>query len=350
MRGLLAVALAALVVGCAKPDVDAAPRLIADSAISLGIEYELGDLAAGPDGSWWLLDTRNRVAAHFAPNGGPLGRLGRAGEGPGEFRTPTLIGVTASGDVAIIDIALRRLTVFSGDSANSAPRLFATPPLVSSLMMGPDSGIVTLGTGGYPPRGPSLVTIKLSGGAALDTTWIWEAAPAMVDAPGELNSFLVTSMLRSGAIVVIDTHSPTFAVVDASHATTTWTIPANDPPLVWSEADARERGKRANRGPPRTIKGVNVDPAGAVAFLVGRPKAQIAGAREVTVGGDDHLWCVRFAKEGFLLKRYDRQGVERGSMRLTVEPTLLRPTADGIVMVVEDDAGRVLVTQIRGPR
>ncbi|MEI2719998.1 MAG: hypothetical protein V9E87_07625 [Gemmatimonadales bacterium] len=191
MRGLLAVALAALVVGCAKPDVDAAPRLIADSAISLGIEYELGDLAAGPDGSWWLLDTRNRVAAHFAPNGGPLGRLGRAGEGPGEFRTPTLIGVTASGDVAIIDIALRRLTVFSGDSANSAPRLFATPPLVSSLMMGPDSGIVTLGTGGYPPRGPSLVTIKLSGGAALDTTWIWEAAPAMVDAPGELNSFLV---------------------------------------------------------------------------------------------------------------------------------------------------------------
>ena len=348
MRIVVAVALAAAVVGCAKPDVAAAPTLIADSTISLGIEYELGDLAAAPDGGWWLLDTRNQVAAQFGPDGRVRRRIGRGGEGPGEFRTPTLIGLTASGDVVISDIALRRLTVFSSDSVTRAPRLYATPPLVTSLMMGPGSGTVTLGTGGYPPRGPSVVTVNLSSGAAPDTTWIWNAAPSMAGPAGEPKRHLETSMLSSGAIVVIDVHSPTFAVLDASHATTSWTIPANDPPLVWGEADARERGKRANRGPPRTIKGVNVDPAGAVAFLVGRPKAQIAGAREVTVGGDDHLWCVRFAKQGFLLKRYDRQGVEQGSMRLAIEPTLLRPTADGIVIVTEDEAGRVLVTRVRG--
>ena len=350
MRIVVAVALAASVVGCAKPDVVAAPTLIADSTISLGTEFELGDLTAAPDGSYWLLDTRNQVAAQIDPVGRERRRLGRGGEGPGEFRTPTLIGLTANGDVVISDIALRRLTVFSGDSANHAPRLYATPPLVTSLMLGPDSGTVTLGSGGFPPRGPSLVTIKLSSGAALDTAWIWEAAPAMVGASGEPNRSYATSMLRSGAIVVIDVQSPTFAVLEASRATTTWTIPANNPPLVWSEADARERGKQVNRGPPRTIKGVNVDPAGAVAFLVGRPKAQIAGAREVTVGGDDHLWCVRFDKAGFLLKRYDRQGIEKGSMRLAAEPTLLRPTADGIVIVREDEAGRVLVTRVRGPR
>jgi hypothetical protein len=345
---VVAVALAALIVGCAKPDVVAVPTLIADSTISLGIEYELGDLAAAPDGGWWLLDTRNQVAAQFGADGTPRRRLGRGGEGPGEFRSPTLIGVTASGDVVISDIALRRLTVFSGDSVNPAPRLYATPPLVTSLMVGPNSGTVTLGIGGFPPRGPSLVTVNLSSGAALDTTWIWEAAPTMVEGPGEPNRSYVTSMLRSGAIVVIDIHSPTFAVLDASHATTTWTIPANDPPLVWGEADARERGKRSNRGPSRIINGVNVDLSGAAAFLVGRPKAQIAGAREVTVGGDDHLWCVRFDQAGFLLKRYDRQGMEAGSMRLAVEPTLLRPTGEGIVMVVEDDAGRVLLTRVRG--
>lgn len=348
MRIVVAVALAALIVGCAEPDVAAVPTLIADSTISLGIEYELGDLAAAPDGGWWLLDTRNQVAAQFGPDGTPRRRLGRGGEGPGEFRTPTQIGVTASGDIVISDIALRRLTVFSGDSADHAPRLYATPPLVSSLMMGPGSGTVTLGSGGYPPRGPSLVTVNLLSGAAIDTTWIWEAAPSMAGPPEEPEMHFVTSMMSSGAIVVIDIHSPTFAVVDGSHATTTWSIPANDPPLVWSEADARERGKRA--GPPRTIKGVTVDPAGAVAFLVGRPKAQIAGARKVTIGGDDHLWCVRFDKVGFLLKRYDQQGVEQGSMRLAVEPTLLRPTADGIVIAREDEAGRVLLTRVRGPR
>lgn len=348
MRNVVAVALAALVVGCAKPDVDAAPRLIADSAISLGIEYELGDLAAGPDGSWWLLDTRHRVAAHFSPDGGPLGRLGRAGEGPGEFRTPTLIGVTASGDIAIADIALRRLTVFSGGSATHAPRLYATPPLVNSLMMGPDSGSVTLSTGGFPPRGPLIVTMELADGRVRDTTWVWAAAPTLAGPPQEPNIHLVTSMLASGAIAVIDIHSPSLAVLGPDRRASPWTIPPSEQGLTWTKAEAMVRWTAASRDSQSAVYGTKLDRAGYLAFMVGRPKAQIAGAREVTIGGDDHLWCVRFDKAGFLLKRYDRQGVEQGSMRLTVEPTLLRPTADGIVMAHEDEAGRVLVTRVRG--
>lgn len=352
MRGLLAVALAALVVGCAKPDVDAAPRLIADSAISLGIEYELGDLAAGPDGSWWLLDTRNRVAAQFDPDGRPRRRLGRGGEGPGEFRAPVSITVTGSGDVVVADIALRRITIFSGDVGAVNFRQYPAPHGVAAIMNRAGSDTLIMYASDWAARdlGPSLVRMLLSTGAQVDTSYVWRAAPNLGPLGDDLGWFHSTSLLASGAVVVGNSRSASLAIIQPGQQTEAWNLPPTSPPLTWTKADATARFNKISRGAPKVLYGIDVGLSAHLARTVGTRKPEFVTTRMVTIGGDNHLWCVRFDKVGFLLKRYDRQGGETGSMRLTVEPTLLRPTADGIVMVVEDEAGRVLVTRVRGPR
>ncbi|MBL0179537.1 MAG: hypothetical protein IPP98_10495 [Gemmatimonadetes bacterium] len=223
MRIVVAVALAALIVGCARPDVVAAPTLIADSTISLGTEFELEDLAAAPDGSWWLLDMRNRVAAQFDPDGTPRRRLGRGGEGPGEFRAPVSITVTGSGDVVVADIALRRITIFSSDSSVSRPRQYSAPAGVSDIMnrLGSDTLIMYASDWAARDIGPSLVRMLLTTGAQLDTSYVWRAAPSLGPSGDDLGWFHSTSLLASGAVVVASSRSASLAIIQPGQPTVT---------------------------------------------------------------------------------------------------------------------------------
>jgi hypothetical protein len=59
-------------------------------------------VAVDDDGRVYLLDSQINVVHVFSPEGEFLGEIGREGEGPGEFRNPEGMFVTADGNVAIL--------------------------------------------------------------------------------------------------------------------------------------------------------------------------------------------------------------------------------------------------------
>lgn len=147
MRLASSLALAALAivsVGCA-PDpseesaaesasaasVQAALTLAADPTFVLGgIEVpapeqfgSLNGVATMPDGSLWVMEWQTRELRHFDPSGAHLRTVGGPGDGPGEFRNPTLVGVGPGDSLFVVDQGIGRATVFSGagDVGRTAP-------------------------------------------------------------------------------------------------------------------------------------------------------------------------------------------------------------------------------------
>ncbi len=70
-------------------------------------------LSRGADGSSFVTDVDRGRVVQFSPVGGLVGVLGRPGSGPGELRLPAATGVVAGSLLAVSDIGLRRLTLFS---------------------------------------------------------------------------------------------------------------------------------------------------------------------------------------------------------------------------------------------
>src|SRR5690606_24332714 len=70
-----------------------------------------------PDGRIFVGDAQAREVRIFTPEGEFLGRLGRTGEGPGEFRHVDGIGAAPGGGIAVLDGVLSRVSVFDGDGA-----------------------------------------------------------------------------------------------------------------------------------------------------------------------------------------------------------------------------------------
>jgi hypothetical protein len=62
-----------------------------------------------------VLDARDAVLRVFDMNGKFLAKVGRQGEGPGEFRFPTALDVSSNGHIFVCDIGLGRITEFEND-------------------------------------------------------------------------------------------------------------------------------------------------------------------------------------------------------------------------------------------
>lgn len=99
------------------------------------------DLAAG-DESLWIADTGNDRLIRVPLDGAPPGSIGREGEGPGEFRVPTQIGITPELDVFVWDRSLGRLTVFTaaGDVKDTRRIDLQIPGLQVSSVLPLNSG------------------------------------------------------------------------------------------------------------------------------------------------------------------------------------------------------------------
>ncbi len=77
---------------------------------------ELGvvaDAVADPQGRVFILDETGPRIVVTDSHLRPLGYFGRRGSGPGEFREPVSIGILADGRVAVLDRALRRVTILA---------------------------------------------------------------------------------------------------------------------------------------------------------------------------------------------------------------------------------------------
>lgn len=61
-----------------------------DSATALTWFYQL---AVAPDGRIYTIHPQETTVRVHGPDGRPLGRVGRAGQGPGEYRTPAVLGI-----------------------------------------------------------------------------------------------------------------------------------------------------------------------------------------------------------------------------------------------------------------
>lgn len=69
-------------------------------------------LEVGPDGRIYVVDGQARELRIFAPDGEHLQSVGRAGDGPGEFRMPDQVRLASDGRIVVRDAAMR-FSVFS---------------------------------------------------------------------------------------------------------------------------------------------------------------------------------------------------------------------------------------------
>lgn len=80
-------------------------------------------IAALSDGTIWVLEPQTQELRHFDESGAHLRTVGGAGDGPGEFRRPTLIGAGPGDSLFVVDQGVGRLTVFSssGELGRTGP-------------------------------------------------------------------------------------------------------------------------------------------------------------------------------------------------------------------------------------
>jgi len=63
----------------------------------------------------WVVDSGDGVIQKFDPAGRFLKKIGRPGQGPGEFSRPSTIQVTEDGDLLVLDLGNVRMVVLSGE-------------------------------------------------------------------------------------------------------------------------------------------------------------------------------------------------------------------------------------------
>ncbi len=80
---------------------------------------DVAAIAAGPDGSVYVLDRQAAEIRVFDRDGTYLRAVGRRGQGPGEIARPSAIAVSENGRVAARDFSNGRLQVWSADGSET---------------------------------------------------------------------------------------------------------------------------------------------------------------------------------------------------------------------------------------
>lgn len=102
--------------------VQALEAALGEPVLDLGVDTgpdelvfgHIVDVASGPGGAVLVLDGQHRRLSAFGPEGGFLGQVGRAGEGPGEFLAPMGVEVVGE-DILVFDAGLARVQRFHLD-------------------------------------------------------------------------------------------------------------------------------------------------------------------------------------------------------------------------------------------
>ncbi len=141
--GKYASAPLVLLLGCALSAPTALfpqhPGLQLRGVVEIGVahgesSYELGriaDLATDRRGLVYVLDQLNSEVRVYAPDGRFLNRIGRAGQGPGEFSLPTAL-VVAGEDLYVLDQRNRRILQFAIEDSVAVYRRAAALPFPAS--------------------------------------------------------------------------------------------------------------------------------------------------------------------------------------------------------------------------
>jgi hypothetical protein len=95
--------------------VDQTPRLRIGGAVATHQFVEISAASVLPDGSVVIADGQSGLVRRYGARGEFLQQLGAVGEGPGEFRAPSALGVLHGDTVAVWDRALWRTSVFDDE-------------------------------------------------------------------------------------------------------------------------------------------------------------------------------------------------------------------------------------------
>lgn len=87
----------------------------------------LSSITRHPESGMYVVDLRGRSVLHLSPDGDFIRRIGRSGEGPGEFRSPTIVRATEQG-FAVFD-RLAGISFF--DTTGSFQRIVRLQPFPS---------------------------------------------------------------------------------------------------------------------------------------------------------------------------------------------------------------------------
>lgn len=135
-----ALSILLLMLACSRSEPDEgdthvanAPELVPEEELRVGSVDDpdagfsrIGGVAVDTEGLIYVLESQDRHVRVYDDQGRLLRRIGRDGEGPGEFRSPMLIGLRHD-TLAIGDLSLGRVTLFlrTGQLLETVP----TPPV-----------------------------------------------------------------------------------------------------------------------------------------------------------------------------------------------------------------------------
>lgn len=109
-------------------------RMFVDLAITPGLHAAadsfglISSVAVDQNGYIYATDRQGATVWTFGPGGEHLGRIGKQGEGPGEFDAPTGLGIDPEGRLVVRDVY--RITRFSANASgllNTQPETFEGP-------------------------------------------------------------------------------------------------------------------------------------------------------------------------------------------------------------------------------
>ena len=133
-RRLSPACLPILLLSCPAPPTAAQPVPFEQSWVVTWEDSELADPVSVTvvENEIWIADLVTGVH-RWSVEGAYLGRVGRRGEGPGEYVSPILVDAIGAEGVAVVDRQLRRVTLFATDGNASG-----TVPLPEEVRAFPD--------------------------------------------------------------------------------------------------------------------------------------------------------------------------------------------------------------------
>ncbi len=338
----------------------------------------ISSIAVDPAGRLYVSDAMAEDVRVYSPGGEFIERIGRGGDGPGEFRRPTGLAFDSRGRLYVRDeTKVQRFRPEAGTSSLRYAGSSAGPAYGYSLA---SSRIDTNGRLYYPRRAGRIPDQKYfylvldSAGAVVDTL----AVPASVKMPTEtaiyrtgrsggrmvqglsrapfapVASWDVTPdgnlLLTEGAayeIVEINPSGDTVRVIRRS--STPRPVPARE--LRDSTRAVSERVADAP-APVEQLEGV------AEEIRTGRLPTTLPAIRSVHVGTDGRIWVQRWPPEGGQTSIYDvfsREGVYRTTVVLPARlaelphPVFSERRVYGITVDPETEVQRIRIFEFSSP-
>lgn len=128
---------------------------VQDGPVELAFSF-IVDAEGGPDGTVLVSDAVSREIRTFHRDGSYRGRLGGAGEGPGEFSSPATVVGVAGDTVYAFDLRASRITSFTLDGQVVGDRTVGagTVGRPTSLLRRPDGTFIARSNWSNPQGGP----------------------------------------------------------------------------------------------------------------------------------------------------------------------------------------------------